>query len=93
MKQLAELYDYWLRYTGDVNAAATLVLAQVQSRASTEAMTVVDVAKRLGVSKETIYKLCNENVMPHCRVGRRISISPQQLAEYQSSPRFRHLTA
>jgi excisionase family DNA binding protein len=89
------LYDTWLQRTGDATAAATLVLAEVLAGESTrpvaEPMSVQDAARQLGVSKETVYKLCADNAMPHTRVGRRITISRQQLADYQSRPRFRHL--
>lgn len=46
------------------------------------AMSVVEVAEVLGVSKETVYRLCSERRMPHDRISRRIAITPEQLAEY-----------
>ena len=46
-------------------------------------MSVKQVAEILGVSKETVYKLCAEGTLSHHRHGRRITITPAQLAEYQ----------
>lgn len=87
--QIARLYDSWLEKTGDANAAAVLTAAQLQSHspAPTAALSVKQAAAELGVSKETIYKLCDERVIPHGRIGRRITITPAQLAEYQSARR------
>lgn len=86
-----KLYDHWFGKTGDPNAAATMVLAQVQASAacqpapdtSHDALSVSNVAQKLGVSKETVYKLCNEGSLRHTRIGRRITITPHQLSEYQ----------
>jgi excisionase family DNA binding protein len=47
-------------------------------------LSVVQVAGQLGVSKETVYKLCQDRILDCNRVGRRITISPQQLTEYRS---------
>lgn len=97
---IEQLYDHWHRKTGDASAAATLVLASIQAGGqppnTNGAMSVLAAAAQLGVSKETIYKLCHENALPHSRIGRRITISQEQLAEYQNRPRvlsvgFRHL--
>jgi excisionase family DNA binding protein len=64
----------------------------------TTAMDVETVAKILGVSGESIYRLCRKQLMPHTRVGKRITISPAQLEDYRASanqkPRakaYRHL--
>jgi len=46
------------------------------------AMSVVGVAEQLGVSKETVYKLCAEGTIPHTKIGRRITVTPSQLEEY-----------
>ncbi len=47
------------------------------------ALTAVAAAKQLGVSKETIYRLCAEGALPHIRIRNRISITPEQLRQYQ----------
>lgn len=49
------------------------------------ALTVKQAAERLGVSKETIYGLCSDGSMPHTRIGKRITITEQQLQQYQRS--------
>jgi excisionase family DNA binding protein len=46
-------------------------------------MSVAQVAALLGVSKETVYKLCAEGDLSHNRIGTRITITPDQLAEYR----------
>lgn len=60
-----------------------------------QTMNVAQAAERLGVSKETVYRLCREGILPHTRVGTRITISPDQLKEYQTRPlptgKYRHL--
>lgn len=52
------------------------------------AMSVQDAADQLGVSKETVYKLCADGSLTHNRIGRRITITPQQLAEYQQTASY-----
>lgn len=52
------------------------------------AMSVEDAANQLGVSKETVYKLCADGSLTHNRIGRRITITPQQLAEYQQTASY-----
>ncbi len=46
---------------------------------------VAEVAKQLGVSKETIYAACRDGRLPHTRIGRRIVITPEQLQKYRQS--------
>lgn len=48
------------------------------------AMSIEDAAKHLGVSKGTLYRLCQDGLMPHNKIGRRVTITPDQIAEYQS---------
>jgi excisionase family DNA binding protein len=52
--------------------------------APSPAMSVVEAAGVLGVSKETVYRLCSDQQLAHSRIGARITITPQQLADYQS---------
>jgi excisionase family DNA binding protein len=90
---LLSLFTAYRGRIGDSTAAAMLTLAQTlaqlgkQSPAPSAALSVKDAAKQLGVSRETVYKLAEERVLPHTRIGRRIVISPEQLAAYQSSRR------
>ncbi len=41
-------------------------------------LTVADVARRLRVSKASVYKLVAEGKLPHVRVANRIRFVPQQ---------------
>jgi excisionase family DNA binding protein len=84
---LDRLYDQFLGKTGSPEAAATLVLATVQaaqhSGGESEAMSIKQAAKQLGVSKGVLYRLCQEG-MPHNKIGRRITITPAQIEEYRA---------
>jgi excisionase family DNA binding protein len=66
----------------------------------TSALSIKQVAELLGVSAASVYREVHEGLMPHTRVRRRITITPEQLAEYRQRqapavPRqagsFRHL--
>lgn len=91
---VTRLYEQCFQTTKDARAAATLVFAQVLAEtglhalgatdAPVSAMSVAAVARRLGVSKETVYAMCGDGRMPCTRIGRRITISPEQLACYQT---------
>jgi excisionase family DNA binding protein len=62
-------------------------------------LTVGQAANRLGVSKEKVYGLCRERVMPHDRIGKRIVITLEHFAAFQkanqtpaaTTARFRHI--
>ncbi len=92
--ELVELFKAYRKVAGSPEAAATLVLAHLQADQKphdpADAMSVRQVAQRLGVSKETVYRLCEEHTLPHSRIGRRITISTRQLDEYQSQPGYEH---
>lgn len=45
-------------------------------------MGVLDVARRLKVCDETVYKFCKDGSLSHSRVGRQIRISEQQLQDF-----------
>lgn len=88
---LERWYDHWSDRTGNAIAAAVMTLATVlhslrqsQTPALPAAMSVKQVAAMLGVSKETIYRLCEERVLPHTKIGRRIVIMPDQLEQYRA---------
>jgi excisionase family DNA binding protein len=85
------------RLLGKTDDAASVVIGLAQRVASLAdsalqlvpgnpdgAMSVRQAAKLLGVSRGIIYRLCCEGVMPHNKVGRRVTITPAQLEEYQS---------
>jgi excisionase family DNA binding protein len=63
--------------------AACLAACPEPPPAPNAAMSVLQVAESLGVSKETVYGLCADGTMPHTRVGKRITVTPAQLAEYR----------
>jgi excisionase family DNA binding protein len=46
-------------------------------------LSVVQAAKELGVSKETVYKLCAEGDLSHVRIANRITITREQLEQYR----------
>jgi excisionase family DNA binding protein len=46
-------------------------------------LSVVQAAQFLGVSRETVYGLCASGDLEHNRIGRRITITSQQLANYR----------
>lgn len=48
-----------------------------------DTFTVEEVAQKLGVSKGAIYERCRDGRMPCTRIGNRIVITPEQLADYQ----------
>lgn len=98
-----EAYARWLSRTENTTAAAILVQCEIQLRNSQPAdagsnstagngpLSVKQAADELGVSPETVYKLCAENGLRHTRIGRRITISRQHLEIYRDGHRFRHL--
>ena len=45
-------------------------------------MTVREVARTLAVSAATVYRLCNENVLPHTRVLNAIRVQPPDLRAF-----------
>ncbi|MEM9186278.1 MAG: helix-turn-helix domain-containing protein, partial [Planctomycetota bacterium] len=49
-----------------------------------QSMTVREVADVLNVSESTVYRLVNEQILPHNRVRGLVRVSLQQLAEYQN---------
>jgi excisionase family DNA binding protein len=49
------------------------------------AMSIAEAAKNLGVSRGILYRLCQDGLMPHTKVGRRVTITPDQILEYQAT--------
>jgi len=45
-------------------------------------LTVQEVARRLRVSRSTVYALCAEGLLPHARVSNAIRISPDAVDAY-----------
>lgn len=85
---IEELYNQYLKLTKDAGAAATLVLAHVNSDKSgmpdSPVYTMSDAAKVLGVSKQMVQKLCSDGSLMSLRVGRCIRISRDALDQYMS---------
>jgi excisionase family DNA binding protein len=88
------LHDFALTLPDDVPAKTPLTVCNQLRRCLQEMetpppvvdggdMSVVQVAQQLGVSKETVYGLCASGDLVHNRIGRRITITPEQLADYR----------
>ena len=77
---IQKLYRQFLDVTGDPGAAALLTLAQViEQKPQRVALTVKEAAASLGVSKNTIYRLCEEGLLRHQKLGRTVRIQPDDL--------------
>ena len=50
-------------------------------------LTPVEVAERLGVCRDTVYRLCDRGELLHVRVGNAIRIAPAALAAYLAGQR------
>lgn len=50
-------------------------------------LTVKDVARMLDLSKMTIYRMIEDNEIPHHRVGRSIRVAPDDLVAYLARSR------
>jgi excisionase family DNA binding protein len=60
-----------------------LLPGPAEPRPSTKSLlTVRDVAARLGVSRATVYKLCEEGALPHIRISNSIRVAPDALEAY-----------
>jgi excisionase family DNA binding protein len=87
---VAQLYDEYLQRTGEIAAAASLTLADVmQSNAGRaeatppgQPFTVIEAARRLGVSTKTIYRLIQGGQLHSFRIGRNLRVSPGDLSDY-----------
>jgi len=45
-------------------------------------LTPVEVAERLGVCRDTVYRLCDRGELPHVRISNAIRIAPADLAAF-----------
>jgi len=82
---IEKLFAHYLTVTDDAQAAATLVLAEVMasSQGSTgDYLSLAGAAKMLGVSPDTVGRLCNSGKLKHKRIGRLIRINRPDLDEY-----------
>jgi len=81
---IEDLFHRYLQVTDDPVAAATLVLAHVtEAKPVAEgAISVRDASRVLGVSEDTVGRLCRDGLLKHKRVGRSIRISRPDLDEY-----------
>jgi excisionase family DNA binding protein len=64
---------------GETRALAT---SPTESFPSKRLLTVREVAERLGVSKATVYALCEQGTLPHLRVSNAIRVAPAALEAY-----------
>jgi excisionase family DNA binding protein len=98
------LYAEYLEHTGgDKAAAASLALAAVLvENGSTPplptALTVAQTAKRLGVTRKTIYEMCQGGRLRSFRLGRVLRVPAEEIARVENKsaargpvPRFPEL--
>ena len=69
----------------DVRCMLAECLEACPSEKGDGAISVPQAAKQLGVSKELVYAMCRDGRMPCTKIGRRIVITLEQLASYQSA--------
>lgn len=71
------------------------MLRAIETHTPDGPMSAAQAAEQLGVSREKVYELCRTGALLHDRVGKRITITPEQLEQYQtprlSAGQFRHL--
>jgi excisionase family DNA binding protein len=41
-----------------------------------------EVAEYLGLSMDTVHRMCRDGRLPHVRIGRRIRVEPEELARW-----------
>lgn len=99
-KLVERAYTHWLGKTDTATAAAILAQCElalcysvppsdgVDAPPVNQPFSVKQAAAELGVSRETVYKLCAENALQHTRIGRRITIPQRHLEDYRESHRF-----
>jgi excisionase family DNA binding protein len=75
------IYNRFLELTSDPGAAATLVLAEVLSSKEPEFLDIKQAAARLGIGTKKMYELCSAGAVRHRKVGRRIRIATDDLAQ------------
>ena len=51
----------------------------------TPLVTADRVAWYLGITKARVYRLCEENLLPHCRAGRSLRFSPSDIVRWAES--------
>ncbi len=51
-------------------------------QSSTKLLTIRDAAARLGLSRATVYKLCEHGALPHVRLSNTLRFEPDVLATY-----------
>ena len=85
---IKNLFNQYRELTGDANAAATLVLAQIQSGQrelpqpiNGDYLTVKQAAEKYNIGERTIYRMV-EDGLTVARVGKAIRIKPRDLAKW-----------
>ncbi len=68
----------------DVRCMLAECLEACPSEKGDGAISVAQAAKQLGVSEGLVYAMCRDGRMPCTRIGRRVVITLEQLASYQS---------
>lgn len=76
MKKIEDLFQHYLKLTGNPLAASNLVLAEVHclndsppDQIAATMLTVAESASVLRVSERTIYGLCSSGKLRHTRIG------------------------
>lgn len=65
---------------GDVIRGSGKIIEELESRR--HALKAGDLAQLLGVTKQHIYKMAAQNVMPSFRMGRAVRFDPKEVAEW-----------
>ena len=74
--------------TGDVQAAASLVLAEIMLQEREPAgkdLSVNEAAEVMGVCRQTVYNLCASGNLKHRKVGRQIRIKRADLDRIETN--------
>ena len=94
---VTSIFEQFRKSTDD-QSAAILTLASVLAgdRQEETPLTVKEAAKRLAVSTDTIYELCESGKLPHQRIGKgrgTIRIRPADLVDLDGAPKILPLRA
>lgn len=81
---IEELFKHYMTITNDPQAAATLVLADVTANkpVADATLSLKDASQVLGISDDSVGRLCRDGKLGHKRVGRKIRINRADLDKY-----------